>query len=149
MNIDDFRLSIGCLIRLRRGFFNPAHRETGSGGGQGGEMVAGLYNHTGHRRPRAAVLPTRHQNLRALPPHNSHRSHPTKASQGDEVAGSKPAGPEEARFERARPVLIHRVLLATPAKRSLCPLCPLWRFFPSCSFVPSCFKKITKLINSN
>jgi hypothetical protein len=43
-----------------------------------------------------------------LAPHNSHRIHPLKASQGDEVAGAKQAEPEEARFERARPVLIQR-----------------------------------------
>ena len=42
-----------------------------------------------------------------FPPHNTHRIYTNQASQGDEVTGSKQAGPEEARFEREQPVLIH------------------------------------------
>ena len=110
MNMDDFRLSISWLIRLQRGYFNPARWETNNYLGGGGCLVAGSCNHTelGGATVGPYVVP--------CPPSKSscpslrRVSQATQAWQGDEVAGSKPSGPEGARSEMARPVSIPRVL---------------------------------------
>ena len=53
-----------------------------------------------------------------------------KASPGDEVAGSKLDGPEEARFERAQPVLIPREPLRGSREAPLRPQRNLRTAFP-------------------
>ncbi len=107
--------------------------------------IQGRPNKAAQTQPPSARA-RRLQNLRVLPPHNSNRNHPTQASQGDEVAGSKLAGPEGACSERAQPVLIHRESLfdsreAAQHQQNAPQTANPFSFSPSCSFVPSCFKK--------
>ena len=135
--MDDFRLSISWLIRLQRGYFNPAHRETKNYLGGGGCLMAGFCNHTelgaATVGPYVVPCPPSKSSCPSLP----RVSQATQASQGDEVAGAKQIGPEGARSERAQAVLLHRVLPRNTREAALCGKNPL---FPSCFFVPSCFK---------
>ncbi len=130
MNIDDFRFSIGWLIRLQRGFFNPSRLETKDYLGGGGCLVAGLCNHTelggATVGPYVVPCPPSKSSCPSLP----RVSQATQAWQGDEVAGAKQIGPEGARSERAQAVLLHRELLCN--SRETPSVAPFSLRAPSC-----------------
>ncbi len=140
-------LSSTFIIPLKpfRGYPPPLLTPDPNQASQGGE-VAGAKPHRSRRSSLRKGTAASIKSSCPSPP-NTHCSHPNPASQGDKVAGSKRVEPEEARFERAQPALIPRVLprntRKAPSTTKILPALPALSLSKgACRREPACIELV-------